>query len=169
VEQLFERFEDASEREKKQIAQQVCAMLTVHAQIEEELVYPAAKQALEEDDRELVDEANVEHASAKDLIAQIERGESDELFDAKVKVLGEYIKHHVKEEEGELFPKLKQTDLDLNALGARLASRKAELAGESGMAMENSGDEDESDLESNLNPARTGGSRGNRPSASRNP
>src|SRR5688572_20731656 len=106
VSQLVKRFEDAPEGEKTQIAERICAALTVHAQIEEELLYPAARRALEEDDRELVDEANVEHASVKDLIAQIEAaGDSDELFDAKVKVLGEYVKHHVQEEENELFPK----------------------------------------------------------------
>jgi hypothetical protein len=84
---------------------------------------------LEEND--LVDEAQVEHASAKDLIKQI-RGmqPSDELYDAKVTVLGEYVDHHVKEEEKEMFPKLKKTELDLKELGASLQSRKSELMGE---------------------------------------
>jgi hemerythrin superfamily protein len=70
----------------------------------------------------------VEHASVKDLVSQIESGDpADDLFDAKVKVLGEYVTHHVKEEEGELFPKLEKTDLDLDVLGTELAERKQEL------------------------------------------
>ena len=104
-------------------------MLTVHAQIEEEIFYPAAQDAIKEPD--LVDEATVEHASAKDLIAQIESSEpSDELFDAKVKVLGEYIDHHVKEEESEMFPQVRKAKLDLDALGAQLQERKGELTAE---------------------------------------
>jgi hemerythrin-like domain-containing protein len=101
----------------------------VHAQIEEEIFYPAAREALKEQD--LIDEATVEHASAKDLIAQIEQAQAgDELFDAKVIVLGEYIKHHVKEEHNEMFPKLKKTKLDLKALGEQLAERKEALMAE---------------------------------------
>jgi hemerythrin superfamily protein len=103
-------------------------MLTVHATIEEELFYPAARENSTEQD--LLDEAEVEHASAKDLIAQIEGMDAgDELYDAKVKVLGEYIDHHVKEEE-ELFPKVKRAKLDLEALGGELAARKQELQAE---------------------------------------
>lgn len=134
VKALFKEYEklckaDADESQKQALAEQICEMLTVHAQIEEELVYPAAYEALDESD--LVDEAQVEHASAKDLIAQI-RGmqPSDELYDAKVTVLGEYIDHHVKEEEKEMFPKLKKTELDLKELGASLQARKSELMGE---------------------------------------
>lgn len=134
VKALFKEYEklskaDADESQKQALAEQICEMLTVHAQIEEELLYPAAQEALEESD--LIDEAQVEHASAKDLIAQI-RGmqPSDELYDAKVTVLGEYIDHHVKEEEKEMFPKLRKTELDLKELGLSLQSRKAELMGE---------------------------------------
>lgn len=165
VSRLLDRFEDASGTEKKQIAQRICTALTVHAQIEEELLYPAARRALDQDDRELVAEAAVEHASVKDLVSQIEgSSDSDELYDAKVKVLGEYVKHHVKEEESELFPKLQKTELDLDALGEQLAARKSQLAGE--MGMEETSD-DESDMRSNMNPSRSGGNRGNRPSVSR--
>lgn len=134
VKALFKEYEklckaDADETQKQALAEQICEMLTVHAQIEEELVYPAAYEALDESD--LVDEAQVEHASAKDLIAQIRGTQpSDELYDAKVTVLGEYIDHHVKEEEKEMFPKLKKTELDLKELGASLQARKAELMGE---------------------------------------
>jgi hemerythrin superfamily protein len=125
---LFEQFEKADDDERGEIAAQVCQMLTVHAQIEEELLYPAARGALNEQDVGLVDEATVEHASVKDLVGQIESAESsDELFDAKIKVLGEYVTHHVKEEEGELFPKLEKSELDLEALGDELEARKTEL------------------------------------------
>jgi hemerythrin superfamily protein len=131
VDGLFKRYEklcksDGGEGEKTELAAQICALLTVHATIEEELVYPAARGAIEEQD--LLDEAEVEHATAKDLIAQIEDASSDDdLYDAKVVVLGEYIRHHVKEEEGELFPKLKKAKLDLVALGAKLQARKQQL------------------------------------------
>jgi hemerythrin superfamily protein len=125
---LLEKFESADDEEKGGIAEKICQMLTVHAQIEEELLYPAARAALQEDGADLVDEATVEHASVKDLVGQIESADpSVDLFDAKVKVLGEYVRHHVKEEEGELLPKLQKTDLDLDALGTELAERKAEL------------------------------------------
>jgi hemerythrin-like domain-containing protein len=129
VSALFEEFEKADEEEQSAIAQRVCQLLTVHATIEEELLYPAAKQALEdEEDDDLVNEAEVEHGSAKELIAKIEgMTGDDEHFKATVTVLGEYIKHHVKEEEGELFPQLRKTELDLKELGGRLADRKFEL------------------------------------------
>jgi hemerythrin-like domain-containing protein len=129
VSALFEGFEKADEEEQSAIAQRVCQLLTVHATIEEELLYPAAKQALEdEEDDDLVNEAEVEHGSAKELIAKIEgMTGDDEHFKATVTVLGEYIKHHVKEEEGELFPHLRKTELDLKELGGRLADRKFEL------------------------------------------
>ena len=130
VSQLFEEFEKADEEEQSSIAQRVCQLLTVHAQIEEEILYPEAKEAFggEEESEDLVNEAEVEHGSAKELIAKIEAMSSDdEHFKATVTVLGEYIKHHVKEEEGELFPQLKKTDLDLKELGRRLADRKFAL------------------------------------------
>jgi hemerythrin superfamily protein len=138
VEMLFDEFEDAEEQEQSQLAERICNMLTVHAQIEEEIVYPAAKQAFEEEEElDLVNEAAVEHASAKDLIAKIEAmSPEDEAFKATVKVLSEYIKHHVKEEENELFPALKQTDLDLKEMGAQLAERKFALMEEMGIEAE---------------------------------
>jgi hemerythrin-like domain-containing protein len=104
----------------------ICTELSVHAQVEEEIFYPAVKQALK--DRELVPEATIEHATLKDLIAQVEGIEPDgEMFDAKIKVLSEYVKHHVKEEHTEMFPKAKKTQLDMRALGAQMAARKGEL------------------------------------------
>lgn len=127
MQDLFDKFEKTrSEDRKGAIAEQICRELTVHTQIEEEIFYPAARGVLRQED--LIDEATVEHQSAKDLIAQIESGNpGDDLFDAKVKVLGEYIKHHVKEEQNEMFPQVKKTRLDLRALGEQLQARKAEL------------------------------------------
>ena len=113
--------------ERMLLASQICVALTLHAQVEEEIVYPAARTVLTRDE-DIVDEAYVEHAGAKTLIAQLKTMTSDQpLFDAKVKVLGEYIDHHVKEEETEFFPKLRKTSLDLVAMGAQLAARKQQL------------------------------------------
>jgi len=127
VEKYFKQYEELeSDREKQALAQTICKALSVHAQIEEEIFYTAAREKIEDED--LLDEAEVEHATAKDLIAQIQSMKAgDELFDAKVKVLGEYIQHHVKEEEGEMFPEARDADLDLVALGKALAERKAKL------------------------------------------
>jgi hemerythrin-like domain-containing protein len=132
VKALFKEYDklaeaDAEAGEREMLALQICDMLTVHATIEEEIFYPAAREALSGDNEDLLDEAEVEHASAKDLIAQIQSTDaSDALFNAKVKVLGEYIDHHVKEEQNELFPKLKGK-LDAKAIGARLQARKEDL------------------------------------------
>lgn len=127
VSELFADYEEAnSVKEKSQIAQQICNELTVHAQIEEEIFYPAVKKALK--DKELIPEATVEHATLKSLVAQIEEEEpGGEMYDAKIKVMKEYVKHHVKEEQNEIFPKAKSTDLDMKALGAKLSKRKEEL------------------------------------------
>jgi len=127
VSDLFAQYEKTrSTAKKKELVSTICTELGVHAQVEEEIFYPAVKQALK--DTELVPEATVEHATLKDLIAQVEGVEPDgEMFDAKIKVLSEYVKHHVKEEHTEMFPKAKQTRLDMYALGARIAERKAEL------------------------------------------
>lgn len=139
VEALFDELEDADESEQSSLATRICQLLTVHAQIEEELLYPQAKEAFSEDeeDEELVYEAEVEHTSAKELIAKIEAGTSeDPEFKAMVKVLGEYVKHHVKEEEKEMFPKLKNTEIDLKELGTQLAQRKMELMEQMGIEAE---------------------------------
>jgi hemerythrin-like domain-containing protein len=131
VAQALEEFESADPEDKQAIARSICRMLTVHSQIEEELLYPAARDALRPEDAHLVAEAHVEHASVKELIGQIEdREEVDEQYEAKVCVLGEYVKHHVAEEEHELFPRLERSSLDLDALGERLEERKRELTGE---------------------------------------
>jgi len=127
VSALFEEYEKArAATKKKDLVAQICSELTIHAQIEEEIFYPAVKQALK--DHELVPEATVEHATLKDLIAQVKDVEPDgEMFDAKIKVLSEYVKHHVKEEQNEMFPKAEATKLDMMELGAQMAARKNEL------------------------------------------
>ena len=129
VEDLFGQFEKASgDGRKQKIATQICTELTVHAEIEEEIFYPACEGHVEED---LLKEAYVEHDGAKILIAEIMAGEpSDEFYDAKVKVLQEQIEHHVKEEEKRLeglFSQARKAGLDMDALGAQLAVRKQEL------------------------------------------
>ena len=131
VRQMFESYkqlveEDADDDEKRELAEQICLALTVHAEIEEEIFYPAMRESI--DDDLALDEAEVEHAAAKDLIAQIQGMEpEDALFDAKVLVLGEYVDHHVEEEESEIFPAAEKSGVDLEALGAELAERKLEL------------------------------------------
>lgn len=131
VADLAERFEKARAPQKRQIAASICRMLTIHATIEEEIFYPAVRAAADEELEELLNEAEVEHTSVKDLVAQIEgmlpQPGDDGMFEAKVKVLTEYVKHHVREEEREMFPLVRQTDLDLKALGEQLAERKAAL------------------------------------------
>jgi hemerythrin superfamily protein len=125
----YEKLED--DADKQTLAKKICLALTVHAQIEEEIFYPAARTGI--DDNDLLDEAEVEHASAKQLIAELQAmNAGDRLFDAKVTVLGEYVNHHVEEEESEMFPKIRDSDLDLKALGAQLAERKAELMAKAG-------------------------------------
>ena len=128
VEALFERFEQAGDGEKEPIARTICTELKVHALIEEEIFYPALRGRIDDDD---IDEALVEHDGAKMLINEIEAsGEGSDFFEAKVKVLKEQIEHHVKEEESEdenIFSQARKTDVDLDALGAQMAARKAEL------------------------------------------
>lgn len=130
VEELFTQFEKASgDGRKQKLAEQICLELSVHATIEEEIFYPACEGKVEED---LLKEAFVEHDGAKVLIAEIQggSGQSDEFFDAKVKVLQEQIEHHVEEEEKRmegLFSQARKAGLDMDALGQQLAQRKAEL------------------------------------------
>lgn len=129
VKKLFKEFEKLSKKDddsKVEIANQICAELTIHAMIEEEIFYPLARSAVDDDD--MMNEADVEHDSAKDLIAQIQSmSTDDEMYDAKVTVLGEYIDHHVKEEEEEMFPKVRKAKVDLEELGMQLMMRKEEL------------------------------------------
>lgn len=129
VHEMFEKFENMTDRakvSKKKLADEICQALIMHTTIEEEILYPALREAGDTED--MVDEAVVEHASAKDLIAQVqEMDPGDDLYDAKVKVLGELVDHHVEEEEEEMFPKMKELKMDLQALGQEMAARAAEL------------------------------------------
>ncbi len=137
VKQMFDEYagmldDEAPDDEREELAAQICTALTVHTTIEEEILYPAARTAL--DSPRLVDEAAVEHASAKALIAEIESMKpSEPLYDAKVTVLGEYVRHHIDEEEDELLPQLADAGLDLDELGEQLAERKRELRAELGV------------------------------------
>jgi hemerythrin superfamily protein len=130
VSDMFEEYERRKERlsadRKLEMVRTICRELEVHAQIEEEIFYPAAREAIGEQD--LLDEAEIEHGSAKELIRQLQNGEpGDKLYDARVKVLGEFVKHHVKEEQGQLFPMVKKSRLDIRGLGEALLRRKQEL------------------------------------------
>src|SRR6202158_3691755 len=130
VQKAFKDFEKlkkgGSKRGKSDIVRQTCADLTVHTTIEEEIFYPAARKAIK--DMDLMDEAAVEHAGAKELIAQLESIQpGDDLYDAKFTVLGESVNHHIREEQNEMFPKVRKTKLDLNSLGEQMVQRRAEL------------------------------------------
>lgn len=139
VKKMFKEYEEltnsrarSAASKKMELARQICMELTVHAQVEEEIFYPALREAIK--DTDLLDEAAVEHQTCKDLIAQIEQaGEADDMVDAKVKVLGEYIDHHVKEEKNEIFPKARSArKLDLVAMREEIEARKEELMSEMG-------------------------------------
>lgn len=131
VKKMFTDFDklmqsDGKEEEKGMLVAEICKELTVHTRIEEEIFYPAVREAIDDDD--LMDEADVEHSGAKDLIAQLEKMQpGDDHYDAKVTVLGENIDHHVKEEQEEMFPKAKKAKLDLADLGAQMLERQQEL------------------------------------------
>jgi hemerythrin superfamily protein len=136
VKAMVEQFKKSrSDSKKAELAEQICSALEVHATIEEEIFYPAAREALRSSDEELIDEAQVEHTSLKEMIAKIKGATpGDAMWEAEVKVLGEYVNHHVKEEEGEIFPKLRKTSMDLEDIGEQLQQRKSELMGMDGGA-----------------------------------
>ncbi|WP_457795668.1 hemerythrin domain-containing protein [Methylocystis sp. S23] len=133
VEELFDRYEQAKRRaEKSKIAQQICLELTIHAELEEEIFYPACREHV---DDPLLDEAQVEHDTAKILIAEIAMGapQNDPFFDAKVMVLAEYIRHHIQEEEknaDSIFAKALEGGVDTDRLGQRMMTRREELMDE---------------------------------------
>lgn len=141
VKSLFKQFESLKDEgdagQKEALVETICNELTIHAQIEEEIFYPALREAI--DDEDLMDEADVEHASAKQIIAQLEQLQVDgDHYDAMVTVLGEYVDHHIKEEEGEMFSKARKADIDSAALGDEMAVRKAELKDELGIVDDDS-------------------------------
>ena len=130
VKTLFKNFEslkeEANDDEKAELVGRICKELTLHAQVEEEIFYPAVRAAIDDDD--LMDEADVEHAEVKDLITQLEAMKpGDDHYAAKVTVLGENVDHHVKEEQDEMFPKVRKARIDIAALGAQIVQRKKEL------------------------------------------
>jgi hemerythrin superfamily protein len=150
VKALFKRFEkltkqEGAEDEIAQLVQRICGELTVHSTIEEEIFYPAVREAIDDDD--LMDEADVEHASAKILIAELEAGSpGEDQYNAKVTVLSEYINHHVNEEEGEMFPKARKP-VDTKELCDELLERKNELMSEMGLS---NAEEDEEEVIASL-------------------
>lgn len=128
VEALFAEFEDSDDkREQRRIARQICAELDVHARLEEQLFYPEAKQEVK-DVKSDINEGIVEHQAVKRLVLEISRmSAGDEFFEPKVTVLKEFVEHHVKEEENEIFPRLREEGLDVQDLGRRMAQRKPRL------------------------------------------
>ena len=132
VEKAFKEFEKMDRQDAeacRRLIEQVCEELTVHTTLEEEIFYPAVREAIADED--LMNEAAVEHETAKMLIDQLENmGADDPNYYATFTVLGEYVRHHIKEEQGEMFPAAKKAKLDLVALGERMRARKEELAGE---------------------------------------
>jgi Hemerythrin HHE cation binding domain len=131
VEELFDEYDQLKGNDKKrgELAQKICLALEIHAQIEEEIFYPLAREATK--DNNFIDESLVEHATVKNLIGEIEEMQvGDNLFDAKIRVLGEIVKLHIHEEEQELFPELESAKIDLEALGKELTERKDALLSE---------------------------------------
>jgi hemerythrin-like domain-containing protein len=134
VQKIFKEFEKVKDEEsdevKAEMVQTACHELTVHTQLEEEIFYPAMREGGGDEAEDLIDEATVEHASAKQLISELEGMEpGDELYDAKFTVLGEYVNHHIKEEQDEIFPKAKKAKLDLEELGEQMLQLKEQLMG----------------------------------------
>jgi hemerythrin superfamily protein len=151
---MFEEFEQLKEdpdvEAKQLLVESACAELTLHAQVEEDVFYPAARDAI--DDMDLLDEAIVEHASAKRLINELNTMQpDDDLYDAKFTVLGEYVKHHIEEEEKQIFPKVKKAKVDLDELGEEIRQRKLELRDELGIPSE---DEEEEETDNASPPIR---------------
>jgi hemerythrin superfamily protein len=148
VAELVDEFESAKEKGDEEAMQMLvettCAELTIHAQVEEDVFYPAVRDAI--DDMDLLDEAEVEHGTARQLITELAAMQpDDDLYNAKFTVLGEYVKHHIHEEEKELFPKVKKANIDLQELGAEIRRRKMELHEELGVPPEDEADFDDID------------------------
>jgi hypothetical protein len=122
---LFDEFEKASGKRKLEIAQELCLRITVHSKVEEEVFYPALSGKVDQDQ---IDEAVVEHQAAETIIRELEEMDgSEDLYDAKFHVLGEQLRHHIEEEETEMFEEAKQAGLDLEEIGARMQSKQDEL------------------------------------------
>jgi len=136
VQKLFKTFERTEDQEQQQqLATQICNELTVHTQLEEQVFYPAAREALDEEEIDLVEEATVEHQVAKELVEKIKQSRPhDEEYCALLTVLGEYVNHHIEEEQKELFPQLKKTGIDFEGLGEEMMQKKQQLMSELGLA-----------------------------------
>jgi hemerythrin superfamily protein len=150
VAKLFADFknlkDEGSDEEKASVVRQICQELLVHSSIEEEIFYPAVRRAIEDDD--LMDQALVEQTGAKDLIAQLQAAEpDDDLYDAKVIVLGEQIDHHVMEEEGNMFPQARGAGVDIETIGSEMLARKAELLANPDAAVQPANEDDGFDVE----------------------
>jgi hemerythrin superfamily protein len=132
VQELFDAYQrlvdrEASAEERLSIAKEICDALALHATVEEEIFYPALRRAAD-DAKDDLNQAQVEHAAVKELVTQIQLMDpDDELYDAKIKVLCEYVEHHVQEEEGEIFPKARACGLELGEIGQRITARKEDL------------------------------------------
>jgi len=146
VRRMFEEFEKAGDDRRFELAPEICQALTVHAAIEEEIFYPRVGEAIAAED--LMLEAEIEHDTVQQLIECIQEGEIDETrLTAVIKVLREYVDHHVNEEQRRMFPRVKRTELDLMALGAELQARKQELETELGNAMTDESPADVDEIE----------------------
>jgi len=132
VEAMFKAFQSTDDEDRQaELARRICSALKIHTQLEEELLYPPARDELDEPD--MVEEAIVEHQAAKTLIGEIERmAPGEALFEARMKVLSEQIEHHVKEEERDLFPACRKTEMDLARIGRLMAERKRSLMAKRG-------------------------------------
>ena len=140
VRKMFEEFESADEDRKFELAAEICQALTVHATIEEEIFYPQVREAIDAED--LMSEAEIEHDTVKHLIERVQAGEVDEIqLSAMIKVMQEYVNHHVNEEQRKIFPRVRRAELDLVAMGQELLDRKSELEVELQDAMVDESDE----------------------------
>jgi len=140
VRKLFEEFESADEDRKFELAAEICQALTVHSTIEEEIFYPQVRAAIDAED--LLTEAEIEHDSVKQLIERVQDGEVDEIqLTAMMKVMSEYVNHHVNEEQRKIFPRVRRAELDLEAMGTELLERKTELESELQDAITDQADE----------------------------
>ena len=170
VQKMFKQFEKLKQQDddqsKRDLVDLTCAELKVHTQIEEEIFYPAAREALAEGD--LVAEALVEHNSAKELIAKLQDSSTDdEEYAATFTVLGEYVNHHIAEEQDEMFPKLKKADLDWDALTAQMQERKGQLQEEMGLTSTAEKDEAEDEATGSARRSRREPARGRRSPAAK--
>lgn len=156
---MFEEFEKADEDRKFELAATICQALTVHSTIEEEIFYPQVREAIEAEDMML--EAEIEHDTVKNLIERVQEGEVDETqLSAMIKVMNEYVNHHVNEEQRRMFPRVKRSEIDLEALGRELLARKTELEAELQASTADAADSDDIDIDSDEDEGESDRSRG---------